>query len=66
MRIFRRHTDRVRGVDDSPEGSLLATGSERACFDREMGRLDCVAFAPDGKTIAAAGGRDVVLWDLDL
>jgi WD40 repeat protein len=76
---LRGHEDRIRSVAFSPDGSCLGTasddgtirlwdlddGAERACFDWKMGRLGCVAFSPDGMTIAAGGDRDIVVWDLD-
>jgi WD40 repeat protein len=44
----------------------LATGELRAAFDWKVGKVDAVAFAPDGMT-AAAGSHDgrVVVWDVD-
>jgi WD40 repeat protein len=74
------HTNRIKGLAYSPDGSMLATASQdgtvrlwdaetgvqRACYDWEMGRLGCVAFAPDGMTVAAGGQRDVVVWDVEL
>jgi WD40 repeat protein len=69
----------VEGLVFSPDGKLLLAGSrdgrarlwetdsgrERADVDWQVGKVNDVAFAPDGSTAAAAGSRGVVVWDLD-
>jgi WD40 repeat protein len=56
----------------SPDGRLIATGGwPMPIFDVALGatywlegRGDIVAFAPDGRTLAAASGDKVALWDV--
>jgi hypothetical protein len=36
----------------------------RATYRAEYGDVLCVAFAPDGKALAVAGGPEVKLWDI--
>ena len=44
----------------------VQSGQERARFDWGLGRVNAVAFAPDGMTAAAAGtSPDIVVWDVD-
>jgi WD40 repeat protein len=54
------------GCDD---GSVrffdLASGRQSAAFGWDLGRMNVLAFAPDGMTIAAGGSSpDVVVWDV--
>ena len=43
-----------------------AHGRELAAFDWKIGRVHCLAIAPDGMTAAAAGELpSIVVWDLD-
>jgi WD40 repeat protein len=37
----------------------------RRTLDFEIGSINAVAVAPDGLTAAAAGDRDIVIWDLE-
>jgi RNA polymerase sigma factor (sigma-70 family) len=46
--------------DPLPPGVLARMGSTRL---RQSSTIECLAFAPDGKTIAS-GGRNVYLWDV--
>jgi hypothetical protein len=41
-------------------------GREQVVFDWKIGRVHCLALAPDGMT-AAAGGHDhsIVVWDVE-
>jgi WD40 repeat protein len=74
-----RHARAVPALVFSPDGTILASGSEDRTVKlwdlgagKEIGTLehtagvDAVAFAPDGKTLAS-GGKDetVTLWDVD-
>ena len=73
------HTDGVRSVSFSPDGSLLAAGTGDGTifvWDVEAGEIvetlvghtdwvESVAFAPDGSLLASASSdRTVKLWDL--
>jgi WD40 repeat protein len=73
------HRQMVKALDISPDGRTLASASydgtvrfwdiesaqERACYDWGIGKVDCVAFSPDGMTVAAGGEGGVVLWDVE-
>jgi WD40 repeat protein len=73
------HTAPIGQVAFCPDGALVSVGwdgsalvwdvpglCQRAAYSWQVGRLLCLAVAPDGMT-AAAGGEDgsVVVWDLE-
>jgi len=75
--VLRGHGDIVTSVDFSPDGKRLvtggregtarvwdsSTGSELLTLRSEFGVM-CVAFSPDGKSIAGSTlGKAIVLWD---
>ncbi len=77
--LLRGHVDRVHVLVFSPDGSLLATGSEDRTvrlWDVETGaeslglhgpaaRVRCLAFSPDGKNLASAGGDEGIrVWSM--
>jgi WD40 repeat protein len=79
MQIFKGHTDRVRSLAYSPDGGLLASGSNdrtARVWDPASGgpllspskfnrNVYSVAFSPDGRELAAAGGRWIIrAWDV--
>jgi WD40 repeat protein/tRNA A-37 threonylcarbamoyl transferase component Bud32 len=71
------HLSLVTSVAFSPDGTILATGSndrtvklwdvatgqEQATLREHDGPVGRVAFAPDGKTLAVAS-KDLILWDV--
>jgi WD40 repeat protein len=80
-----RHPGEIQALAISPDGKIMATGGEKiylwemdtgrpiAMLQNPNGRVHILQFAPDGKTLAAAGaGRDAavrgtgqtVLWDV--
>lgn len=79
MRMRTRHARAaLRSVTISPDGQLFATaGSDGivkvwdrptrrllSSFDWKIGEIHCVAFAPDGLTLAAGGQGPIVVWDV--
>jgi WD40 repeat protein len=78
LRRLRGHSDVVRSVQFSADGTLLASGSDDrtvAVWDVETGRrrellaghqhgVGRVAFSPDAGTLYAAENDELLVWDL--
>ncbi len=78
IRTLEGHTKPVHAVDISPDGQVIASGSEdgilklwnatdgttiRTLGDRSTGSCDAVAFSADGELIAGAGYDGVIrIW----
>jgi WD40 repeat protein/serine/threonine protein kinase len=76
--ILTEHKGKVNAVAYSPNGHLLAsasadrtvrfwdaaTGSERGATSPSLQEIFAVAFAPDGKTLAAGSVNTLQLWDV--
>jgi len=79
MLTLKGHTEGVKSVSFSPDGKLMATGSNDETvkvWDTTTGQemltlkghtllVTCVAFSPDGKRLASASEDETVkLWDV--
>jgi WD40 repeat protein len=79
LATLQGHAKRVNSLAFTPDGKKLLSGStdktvslwgvadrtSHTSFDWGIGQVSSVAVAPDGLTAAAAGRRDIVIWDLD-
>jgi WD40 repeat protein len=80
LQVFRGHTDSIKGLDLSPNGKYILSGSadgtarlwdvktgqELRRFSGHGGQVDVVAFSSDGQRILTSGfeGR-VLLWEIE-
>ena len=80
LKTLRGHTDIVRSVAYSPDGSIIATGSwddtirlwdgltgeYKKTLRGHTGNVNSVAFSPDGLTLASGSGDDTIrLWNVE-
>ena len=70
--VLLGHTSRITDIAYSPDGTILASASNSGdlhLWDANTGNSlhtlfgRCVAFSPDGTTIASGGGSKIHLWD---
>jgi WD40 repeat protein len=53
------------GIGSDVEIWDTVIGKCRRTYEWPKGKISCIAFAPDGLTIAAGGENGIVIWDLD-
>lgn len=77
IRTLHGHRERVHSVAFSPNGKLLASGSEDdtiKLWDTHSGaelrtlqghkyNVESVAFSPDGKLLASRSGEGIIIWE---
>lgn len=76
--MYPEFRDSVSAIVFSPTGALLATASsegnvqlwglpdfiDKGRWPGKLSGINCLAFSPDGSTLAANHGNDIKLWDL--
>ena len=77
LHTFTGYTKSVNSIAFSPDGQILASGdlnNNIHLWNVNTGNLthtlrdhhyQCLAFSPDGKTLASVGHRDIYLWDTE-
>ena len=81
LKTLTGHTDKVRSVAYSPDGSIIATGSwddtirlwngltgeYKKTLIGHTGDVNSVAFSPDGLTLASGSADDTIrLWNVEI